>query len=190
MQIVSQILIFIYLFNACYSKIALLITLASDHKISKYFEWSCRSIDSSKDILDMIVFHENNNVVTNFKCSNNVHFINVGLDGFSNLIVDKILGQTEHESSKYNLQKILKEIISRAPKYLVEIKPLLGSLFHSYLQDYSHWAYSDPDILWGNLSDWLTNEDLRNYDVLTFSKKRESSKLYLRGQVGVNNLKN
>ena len=35
-------------------------------------------------------------------------------------------------------------------RYLVEMKPLFGSMLSHYLKPYSHWSYTDPDILWGN----------------------------------------
>ena len=59
---------------------------------------------------------------------------------------------------------------------------MVGSLFREHLAEYSHWSYTDPDIIWGNLSEWIAIEDLDRFDIITISKNLDASRLYIRGQ--------
>jgi hypothetical protein len=71
----------------------------------------------------------------------------------------------------------------RFPYTLVEYKPALGHILADYLPTdvYSHWAYSDWDVLWGDVGRHLTVDDWTQYDVLTWGFG-DQRRLYLRGQ--------
>lgn len=57
----------------------------------------------------------------------------------------------------------------QSPYYIVEFKPALGWLFREYLAGYSHWAYGDLDVLFGDMRrGWLEPDELRNFDIITF----------------------
>jgi hypothetical protein len=170
--------------NNNHSKLALVITLAGNKKLVEYFEWSCKSIAASKELVDMLVFHENNQKLRNVTCADNVKFINLGERGLAEAISKQIIGKNESsESIQRELSMIIGNVLIHFPKYLVEIKPMLGSLFESYLLGYSHWSYTDPDIIFGNLNDWIDKDDLEKYDIITYGKNWDAGRLYLRGQV-------
>ncbi len=78
---------------------------------------------------------------------------------------------------------MLNDILLHSPRYLVEIKPLLGTMFQKYLTPYSHWSYTDPDIIWANLADWVEVKDLERFHIVTFAKNMDAGRLFLRGQV-------
>ena len=164
---------------------AIIITLAGDHKLAQYFEWTCRTITYSSQYYDMLVFHESNSKVVTLNCANNVKLIDIGKNGLSRLIVNKILENDMSTSAdtKNTLIKLLELILLHMPRYLVEIKPVLGSIFKDYLTNYSHWSYSDPDIVWGNLVDWMDIQDLVDYEIITVAKNMDAARLFLRGQV-------
>eukprot|EP00977_Amphora_coffeiformis_P007983 scaffold1803_cov92-Amphora_coffeaeformis.AAC.6 len=67
------------------------------------------------------------------------------------------------------------------PYTLVEYKPALGHIFAKYLTEYSHWAYSDLDVLWGNVGRHLQPEDWVDFDIVTWGFG-DQQRLYLRGQ--------
>ena len=163
---------------------ALLVTLAGDHKLAPYFEWSCRTFGASHELYDMLVFHEDNKNVPNLRCPENVKFVDLGPKGLSKMVVDKVLeGTTLKDSVKDRVKTMVDDIINHNPRYLVEIKPMLGSLFQAYLHAYTHWSYTDPDIIWGNLIDALDISDLQQYDIVSVAKNSDSGRLFLRGQV-------
>lgn len=164
-------------------RIAMIITLAGNRKLAPYFEWGCRTIGTSKDLVDMIVFHENNQQLKDMKCAENVKFINLGERGLSELIAKHIMGEDSNEDIRKQLVLVISNVLLYTPRYLVEIKPMSGTLFHDYISHYSHWTYSDPDIVWGNLSKWIDRNDLPQYDIVSFAKHFDAARLYLRGQV-------
>jgi len=169
---------------------AIIITIAGGLKLADYFQWSCRTIQSSIQLFDMLVFHEGNAKLKEISpiCASNVKFINLGENGLSKLIVDTVIGNQTSIESKDKLVYMLSDIIVHIPRYLVEVKPMSGILFSEWLTDYTHWTYSDPDIVWGNLADWIEVSDLNEFDVLTVAKIFDASRLFIRGQVCMLNI--
>lgn len=52
---------------------------------------------------------------------------------------------------------------------MVEFKPALGWVLREYLKDYTHWAYGDLDVFFGDLTKgWLEPSEMRDYDVITY----------------------
>lgn len=52
---------------------------------------------------------------------------------------------------------------------MVEFKPALGWVFRDYLKDYSHWAYGDLDVFFGDLTKgWLEPSEMRDFDIVTY----------------------
>lgn len=55
------------------------------------------------------------------------------------------------------------------PYYMVEFKPALGWVFREYLKEYTHWAYGDLDVFFGDLTKgWLEASEMRDYDIVTY----------------------
>ena len=188
------LILFYSAFFVCYSyanendpapKGAIVINLAGTPKLSKYFEWSCMSIQASSPMFDMIVFHEGHEDVNSLTCASNVIFVDLGEFGFSELVVRKILSKDNSiisEDARLSIVKLINNVITSIPRYIVELKPMTGEVFQEWLKGYSHWTYSDPDILWGNLCNWIDIDELTKYDVLTISKVMDAGRLFLRGQ--------
>ena len=51
-----------------------------------------------------------------------------------------------------------------SPYKLVDFKPTYGVLFSEYLKDSDWWGYFDMDIVFGNISRFLTDDLLESYD--------------------------
>ena len=141
----------------------------------------------------MLVFHESNSRLKDIHCAHNVKFIDLGENGLSKLIVAEVLlatanandgkGEIVSEDSRNELNNYLSNIMTHIPRYLVEVKPMTGTLFKDWLAPYSHWSYTDPDIIWGNLTNWVEVEDLNKYEVVTLAKIFDAGRLFIRGQV-------
>ncbi|CAM9225368.1 unnamed protein product, partial [Hapterophycus canaliculatus] len=81
--------------------------------------------------------------------------------------------------------KFIQKLLSKNPYYMVEFKPALGWVFRDYLKKYSHWAYGDLDVFFGDLTKgWLEPSEMRNYDIITYSFG-DQQRAYLRGQLTV-----
>jgi hypothetical protein len=166
------------------TRVALVVTLAGDHKLAEYFEWSCRTIGASRVLFDMLVVHESNRKLAGLSCASNVKLVDVGVNGLSKLLIAKLLSGSDHEESlKGRMSMMLNDILLHSPRYLVEIKPMLGAILQEHLSPYSHWSYTDPDIIWGNLGDWVEPEDLGRFDIVSFAKTMDAGRLFIRGQV-------
>ncbi len=63
--------------------------------------------------------------------------------------------------SKYNFQ-----IVLDSPYKLCDFKPAYGEIFEDYITHYDYWGYSDIDLIWGNISAFLTDELLESYEQL------------------------
>ena len=50
------------------------------------------------------------------------------------------------------------------PYKLCDFRPAYGLIFKDYLKNYSAWGYCDSDIIWGNISKFITENDILNYD--------------------------
>ena len=72
----------------------------------------------------------------------------------------------------------IEEIRQRASKHLgfeavitklyklCEYKPLYGLIFEDYLAGYDFWGHVDPDIVWGNIENFVTDSLLDEYNRL------------------------
>ena len=168
-----------------FSRGALILTIAGPRKISEYFEWSCRSIFSSQEHFDLLVMHEHNEKIVNneVKCATNVHFIDLGENGLSKAIIGALGNNSLSADNTKELQDHLEYLLLYIPQYLSEIKPMYGKLFSKYLTSYSHWGYTDADMLWGNIMKYVNVKDFERYDMITLAKYNDASRLYLRGAV-------
>jgi hypothetical protein len=52
------------------------------------------------------------------------------------------------------------------PYKLIDFKPALGYLFEDVIKDYSHWAFGDLDVVWGDLKSSLSSLDLAQEFIL------------------------
>lgn len=163
---------------------AIVVTLAGPNKLAEYFEWSCRTIGFAADKFDMLVFHESNSKLKDIQCAKNVKFVDLGQNGLAALIVEKTLTghNSSSETNREELTGLLSQVILNIPRYLIEVKPMTGYLFQKYLSPYSHWTYTDPDIVWGNISSWINPSDAATFDIITLAKLNDAGRLFIRGQ--------
>lgn len=70
------------------------------------------------------------------------------------------------------------EAVIPRPYKLCDVKPAYGLIFQEYIRDFDFWGYGDVDLVYGDLSKWLTADVLSN-DVISFRKKWLSGSLTL-----------
>ena len=51
---------------------------------------------------------------------------------------------------------------------LCDYKPVLGQVFSEELEGYPFWGFCDPDLVWGHIRSFATEERLAAHDVLSF----------------------
>ncbi|CAM9650238.1 unnamed protein product, partial [Scytosiphon promiscuus] len=79
----------------------------------------------------------------------------------------------------------LHQLLITSPYFIVEFKPALGWLFREYLTEYTHWAFGDLDVVFGDMRNgWLEPFELHSFDIITFSFG-DQYRAYLRGQLTI-----
>ena len=84
-------------------------------------------------------------------CPNNIEFIPFSLGKFNELASEKL-------NLKINIKYAYK---------LCDFKPAYGVIFSDYLLGYEYWGILDIDIIFGRIREFITDEMLSNYEVIS-----------------------
>ena len=154
--------------------------------IPPYLEMFCTAAAGSAPLVDFLIIHSGLlDYYSGDPCPSNVKFISLlSIENLSRHLV-RVLDRVDDESnaleSKEKMARILSKHILKYPYVLVEFKPALGHIFSEFLEGYSHWGYSDLDILFGDLPRWITQDELEDFDIVTYGFG-DQDKVYVRGQ--------
>ncbi len=161
-----------------------------------YFDLFAMSAAGSAADIDYLIFHcfippsllpNKNTLPTNVKLIDlNVRTTTSSIDecGMATLftrVTDQRQKDNSMETSLSKLIHTLSTQIINLPYILVEYKPAFGHIFAEYLRDYTHWGYSDLDVVFGDISRWIDEDEWNEYDIVTYGFG-DQDKLYLRGQ--------
>lgn len=64
---------------------------------------------------------------------------------------------------------------------MAEYKPTFGEVFSAWLQNYTHWGYTDLDVIYGALPRFVQRSELTDFDLFSYSFG-DAEAVYLRGQ--------
>jgi hypothetical protein len=103
-------------------------------------------IDSARrnSTVDFLIF---NDTIRSDRQEGNIRFIKIKLSDF-NILAKHKLELPVHVTSGWKLN---------------EFKPAFGLIFEDYLKDYDFWAWSDIDVIWGDLRQFLTEDLLKGH---------------------------
>ena len=128
-----------------------------------------------------LIFHETLSPPRNLPP--NVKFIDLGAGGLSQLIGLKMgeeLGMPVRNASL--LIRSMRFMLEKWPRLVAEYKPAFGTVFEQYVgEEYSHWGYTDRDMIIGNLPLFIEHKELLTQDIVSYSFG-DMDALYLRGQ--------
>ena len=79
----------------------------------------------------------------------------------------KFVKSSLNEIKKIATKKLGFEVQLNSAYKLCDFKPTYGLLFSDILNDYDFWAHADIDIIYGDLRNFLTEEILNKYDVIS-----------------------
>lgn len=153
--------------------------------IPTYLNVFCTAAAGSASLVDFLLIH--NGVLDAYSNAvpSNVKLISLGSTDALIERFMRVLDERPKEELKFpsldHLAKTLSKHIHHYPYVLVEFKPALGHIFDDHLAEYSHWGYSDLDIVFGDLPRWITPDELNDYDIVTYSYG-DQDRVYLRGQ--------
>lgn len=160
-----------------------------------YFPIFLQTARGSSSIVDFLVFHNGQlgpfindveSTIQGFEIPTNVKFINLkNMRNFTSYfmrVIDKRLEYNHLKEDEMNyLSEMMSTLLQKYPYILVEFKPAMGHIFQDFIIGYSHWGYSDFDIVFGDLPRWITDEELDEWDIVTYSYG-DQDRVYLRGQ--------
>ena len=140
----------------------------------------------SASLFDWLIFHEGGPVsieeLPTAARSPNVRFVNLGSGGLAHKIATA-LGRSLHlpTANVTLLGNRLRYLLSKWPRLIAEYKPAFGSIFQEELSGYTHWGFSDLDVMMGDVARFVSRSELRDYHIVTYSFGDQEA-LYLRGQ--------
>jgi hypothetical protein len=171
------------------NRLAIVLPFAGDgpESIPPYLSVFCVGAAAAVDTADFLIFHngalESFDVAAN--CPSNVYFYNLGsTQAMAARLLSVLDDKPDSElafSTRERLLHLTATHLQLYPYCLVEFKPALGHIFADYLQDYTHWGYSDLDILFGDLGRWITPDEWDEFDIVTYGFG-DQERLYARGQ--------
>lgn len=82
--------------------------------------------------------------------------------------------KTTQEEFNRKIDTFFKTTISLAPRKICDLRPAFGDLFSEYLRDCDFWGYCDIDIVWGDIRAFITQYDLKKYDIISSRKNNTS----------------
>ena len=160
-----------------------------------FFEAFCATAGGSASLIDFLIIHDGipQTWIPYEDIPPNVLLINLGSTMEMARLFLRVLDDPNDPDNSRSAQlsrdqlAILTKMVStqlhRYPYLLVEFKPALGHVFQEYLDTsvYSHWGYSDLDILFGDMPRWITQDELNDFDIVTYGYG-DQARLYIRGQ--------
>lgn len=97
--------------------------------------------------------------------------------------------ETTRADFKIKIDDFFKTTIPLAPKKICDLRPAFGDLFSCYIEGYDFWGYCDMDIIWGNIRSFVTDDDLKEYDIISSRKKNTSGHFTIfKNNVKINSL--
>lgn len=153
--------------------------------LPSYFTAFATAAGGSAALVDFLILYDGNipPYLLPPSLPSNVKLLSVG-SSMAELFL-RCLDQEKDVSqrTKTSLIKIIGNLLHNYPYLLVEYKPALGHIFQEYIDTnyYTHWGYSDLDILFGDLPRWITAEELEEFDIVTYGFG-DQGRFYLRGQ--------
>ncbi len=95
------------------------------------------------------------------------------------LLITDLPAPTDHPSNVKFLKLTLSEIAEKVQSAvgveaalrnsykLCDLKSAYGEIFAEYLETYAFWGFGDIDLIYGDIDKFITQEDLKQYDVIS-----------------------
>ncbi len=83
----------------------------------------------------------------------------------------KLINMTLKDFNARASEKLGFSISLTHPYKLCDLKPAYYAIFEEFLEQYDFWGHGDLDVIYGNLRAFLTEDFLRQYDVITIRKE-------------------
>ena len=75
------------------------------------------------------------------------------------------------QSLNTKINEILELQMPLSPRKLCDVRPAYGKIFQDYIATYDFWGFCDVDIIWGAIRDFVSDDILSNYDIISSRKE-------------------
>jgi hypothetical protein len=157
--------------------------------IPPYLSLFCMGASAASSVADFVIPH--NGILSDWhgrnNCPPNVIFIDLGTtDSMVDLMISRILNQKPEESwaiPRSRLVSLVSRHLESHSYSMVEYKGALGHIYQDSIpaSKYSHWAYSDFDMLYGDLHRHISKDEWEDFDITTYGYG-DQDRLFVRGQ--------
>lgn len=113
-------------------------------RFPNYFQLVLNSMEFNKEF-NWLIFTDNNE---SYNLPKNVKIVKTTFDGIKKQIQKKF-------DFKISLER---------PYKFCDFKPAYGYIFEEYLKEYDYWGYCDIDVIFGDLSKFITEDILNKYE--------------------------
>ena len=118
----------------------------------------------SSMLVDWLIIHEGPLVLGELPPqarSANVKLFDVGQGGIASLIAAGLGAQLHLPTSNTStLASRMRFMFQKWPRLVAEYKPAFGAIFSQYLINYTHWGYSDLDVILGDVAAFISRSEL------------------------------
>lgn len=94
---------------------------------------------------------------------------------------------TTLESLNNEINNILEIEVPLTPRKLCDVRPAYGKIFQEYIKEYDFWGFCDLDIIWGNIRNYVVEDILSNFDIISSRKEAISGHFTLFRNTATNN---
>lgn len=74
----------------------------------------------------------------------------------------------------YHVNEVVKAEVPLNPRKFCDLKPAYAEIFDEQVQNYDFWGFCDMDIVWGDIREFITEDILNEYDIISSRKENIS----------------
>lgn len=111
--------------------------------LPKWFDLWLLSCEYNKNFEWLIITNDK----TKYTLPSNVEIIYMELEDLKEMFEDKL-------KMKISLEK---------PYKVCDFRPAFGFLFEDYIKDYDYWGYTDLDVIYGDIDNFINLDELKEY---------------------------
>uniref|UniRef100_A0A7S0LDC4 Phospholipase B-like n=1 Tax=Coccolithus braarudii TaxID=221442 RepID=A0A7S0LDC4_9EUKA len=161
------------------------VSKTANAKLPPWLPFFISTASHSSLLVDWFIFHEGALSAANLPRTlhaTNVRFVDLKAGGMASLFGRTIaasLGLPQANATA--IISRMRYMFQKWPRLVAEYKPAYGSIFSEWFVNYTHWGYSDMDVVLGQLARFIERSELRDHQIVTYSFG-DTEAVYLRGQ--------
>ena len=80
-----------------------------------------------------------------------------------------VVNKTMRSMNELFSEKLGMDITIEKPYKFCDFRPAYGVIFEDYIKEYDFWGHCDLDVIFGNISNFITEDILNNYEIINMN---------------------